>query len=723
MHWALVVVLSTVVLLGATGVLVAVTGRGSAPPVSGAEGDPFAGGRRNPRRARTLALVVALVVSVVGSLVVLNPAAHAAGPAAQILATSGTPQSVTVGSTFAVLTATVEDATNAPVSGASVTFTAPSSPASGTFGGSSTFVTTSDSNGLATATFTANSVAGSYSVTATTGVLTPASFALTNTPGPAVKLVATGGNGQTIGAGAQAPTPLAATVEDASGNVVTSPAVTVTFAAPSTTGPSGTFAGSTSVTTVNGVATAPAFTANTITGGPYPVTATSPGLTQASFSLTNGPGATAKLGSLVGNFQSAHIGSPFAVPLSVTAYDAYGHAVPGLSVTFAAPTGGAGGTFAGSSNTFTGSTNALGVVTAPTITANGTPGIYTVNVTGGGASTAFALANYTIPGAPGILTASAEDASAKVRWSAPASNGFGAITGYLIVASNGARLQVGDVKSALFPGLVNGDPYSFTVAAINAAGAGPFSGVSNTVTPVNNGYWMVASDGGIFSFGTHPFYGSTGALHLNRPIVGMAATPDDGGYWLVASDGGIFAFGDAHFYGSTGSLHLAAPIVGMTPTPDGRGYWLVASDGGIFAFGDARFHGSTGGKHLAAPIVGMASTGQGAGYWLVASDGGIFAFGSARFSGSTGAVHLNRPIVGMAPTNDSHGYWLVASDGGIFAFGDAQFYGSTGGRGSTGPSWVSRPLRSGTGTGWWPRTVGCSPSGTRHSPDRPVRCI
>ena len=32
----------------------------------------------------------------------------------------------------------------------------------------------------------------------------------------------------------------------------------------------------------------------------------------------------------------------------------------------------------------------------------------------------------------------------------------------------------------------------------------------------------------------------------------MAATPDGGGYWLVAADGGIFTYGDAGFYGSTG---------------------------------------------------------------------------------------------------------------------------------------------------------------------------
>ena len=127
------------------------------------------------------------------------------------------------------------------------------------------------------------------------------------------------------------------------------------------------------------------------------------------------------------------------------------------------------------------------------------------------------------------------------------------------------------------------------------------------------GYWEVASDGGIFSYGGAHFYGSTGSFHLNAPIVGMAATPDDGGYWLLASDGGIFAFGDAVFYGSTGGMHLNAPIVAMTPTPDGGGYWLVASDGGIFAFGDAGFYGSTGGMPLDKPIVGMASTDRRAG--------------------------------------------------------------------------------------------------------------
>jgi hypothetical protein len=192
------------------------------------------------------------------------------------------------------------------------------------------------------------------------------------------------------------------------------------------------------------------------------------------------------------------------------------------------------------------------------------------------------------------------------------------------------------------------------------------------------GYRLVASDGGVFAYGSARFYGSTGGMTLNRPIVGMAATPSGNGYWEVATDGGIFSFGDARFRGSTGAMVLNRPIVGMAATPSGNGYWLVASDGGIFSFGDARFFGSTGRLVLNRPIVGMAATPSGNGYWLVASDGGIFAFGDARFAGSTGNMTLNRPIVGMAASPTGRGYWEVASDGGIFNWGDASFHGSAG---------------------------------------------
>ena len=87
----------------------------------------------------------------------------------------------------------------------------------------------------------------------------------------------------------------------------------------------------------------------------------------------------------------------------------------------------------------------------------------------------------------------------------------------------------------------------------------------------------------------------------------MTPAPDGNGYWLVASDGGIFNFGDVAYFGSTGGTPIGAPIVGMDRTADGQGYWLVGRDGGIFSFGDAGFYGSAGALRLNRPIVGMAA--------------------------------------------------------------------------------------------------------------------
>ncbi len=209
----------------------------------------------------------------------------------------------------------------------------------------------------------------------------------------------------------------------------------------------------------------------------------------------------------------------------------------------------------------------------------------------------------------------------------------------------------------------------------------------------------MASDGGIFSFGGAPFYGSAGGIVLNKPIVGMASTPSGRGYWLVASDGGVFTYGNAPFYGSTGGMTLNKPIVGMASTPDGGGYWLVASDGGIFSYGDAHFYGSTGAMKLNQPVVGMAATADGAGYWLVASDGGIFSYGDAQFHGSAGSLVLNKPIVGMITGPNGAGYFLVASDGGIFSYGSAPFFGSLGGLPLKNP--IVAAAAAPDGSGYW----------------------
>ena len=233
------------------------------------------------------------------------------------------------------------------------------------------------------------------------------------------------------------------------------------------------------------------------------------------------------------------------------------------------------------------------------------------------------------------------------------------------------------------------------------------------VTPPapQHGYWLVGSDGGIFTFGAAQFYGSTGSLHLQRPVVGITPTANRGGYWLVASDGGIFAFGNAGYYGSipgsglnpAGSglpRSLNAPIVGMVPSNDGGGYFMVASDGGVFAFGDARFEGSCpgiGGCSGAAVAVVPDATGNG--YWVVTSTGAVYTFGDAVNDGQPGPQ--SSKITSAAATPNGGGYWILTAAGQVFPFGNAASLGGMPAGSAGGFDPASAIFATSDGGGYW----------------------
>jgi len=232
-----------------------------------------------------------------------------------------------------------------------------------------------------------------------------------------------------------------------------------------------------------------------------------------------------------------------------------------------------------------------------------------------------------------------------------------------------------------------------------------------TAAPQNHGYWLVGSDGGIFSFGAARFHGSTGSLKLQRPVVGTAPTADRGGYWLVASDGGVFSFGDAGFFGSVPGLGLSpagtvgaakklnAPIVGMVPSADDGGYFMVASDGGVFAFGDAKFEGSCPGLGgCSGAAVAVAPDASGKGYWLVTQTGHLYTFGDAPYDGAPGPQ--SSPVTSMVRTTDGGGYLLLLANGTVDAYGDAVGRGGpTGSVGGTNPATAIFTTQD--GGGYW----------------------
>jgi hypothetical protein len=233
--------------------------------------------------------------------------------------------------------------------------------------------------------------------------------------------------------------------------------------------------------------------------------------------------------------------------------------------------------------------------------------------------------------------------------------------------------------------------------------------------PPNHGYWLVGSDGGIFSFGAAVFHGSTGSNKLNRPVVGITPTTSKGGYWLVASDGGIFAFGDASFFGSipgmglapagtVGGTHLNAPIVGMVPSFDGGGYFMVASDGGVFAFGDAAFEGSCPGiGGCSGAAVGVAPDASGNGYWLVTVTGHIYTFGDANNFGAPGPQSSN--ITSIVRTPSGNGYWILDANGEVFHYGDAGSLGSLPVNTAGGLDPAAAIFTTSDGGGYWVSTA------------------
>jgi hypothetical protein len=93
-------------------------------------------------------------------------------------------------------------------------------------------------------------------------------------------------------------------------------------------------------------------------------------------------------------------------------------------------------------------------------------------------------------------------------------------------------------------------------------------------------------------------------------MTGMAATPDGQGYWLVGSDGGVFTYGDAAYDGSVPGQGISAqaPVVGITTTPTGSGYWLAGANGAVYTYGDATFLGAPNAGRLVAPVSGIASS-------------------------------------------------------------------------------------------------------------------
>ncbi len=210
---------------------------------------------------------------------------------ASVTISGGNNQSATINTAFTTaLSATVKDANSVVIPSYNVNFTANpgGNGQSGTFSNSTgTIQIATNGSGIASAGVTANSRAGSYTVTAAAGSVS-ATFNLTNTPGLPMNIALTSGSGQSATIRTAFLNPLVATVTDSGGNLLSG--VTVTFSAP--TGLTASLAFSNASTTISattnslGQANSGTMTANGVPGGPYNVQASS-GSALNTFQLIN----------------------------------------------------------------------------------------------------------------------------------------------------------------------------------------------------------------------------------------------------------------------------------------------------------------------------------------------------------------------------------------------------------------------------------------------------
>ena len=625
-------------------------------------------------------------------------------PTVAITATSGGGQTAAVGVAFAKpLVATVTSG-GSPAAGVTVTFTAPAGEPNGAFTGAvATDTETTNANGVATTSkaFTAGTKVGTYSVSASvTGATTPASFSLSNSAGAPTGISATSGGTQSATVSTAFATALQATVVDSGNNPVSG--VVVTFTAPAT-GASGTFTTSgktteTDTTGTNGVATASAFKANGTAGGPYTVTADFSGDTgtAAKFNLTNNAAPIPVIAAASGSGQSGTVSTAFAKPL-VALVTSNGAPASGASVTFTAPSSGASGKFANGTATETDTTNASGLATSSTFTANATAGgPYTVAATtSGAASPADFSETNTAAAVPVIAMSSGSGQSAtvstafanklvalvttngsptsgvSVTFTAPssgASGKFGNGTATETDTTNASGLATSSTFTA---NATAGGPYTVAATTSGATAPANFSLTNSPVVATSNTYVFYMSGQEIPNTSNKDvisYYALTGVVHIdsNGNVLSGEQDYNDGDGITSPEPAGDAISGGTLVVSATGQGKLTLITnnqkLGVAGTETFAVQFANAKHALIAQFdGSATSSGSMDLQTAGSPTGNFAYTlsGVDSSYHQTAQ-GGVFTIAGSNVAGTSdqndnGTVTFNQAFTGTLSAADSFG--------------------------------------------------------------------
>jgi hypothetical protein len=192
-----------------------------------------------------------------------------------------------------------------------------------------------------------------------------------------------------------------------------------------------------------------------------------------------------------------------------------------------------------------------------------------------------------------------------------------------------------------------------------------YPAVSMASTLDGSGYWILDSQGNVFSFGA-PYLGGSPTGFTGR-FVSIAAGPH-GGYWLLDSTGQVYSYGEPYRGGSP--TRYSGTFVGMAVGRHG-GYWLLDSAGQVYAYGE-RYRGGS-----AAGYSGRFTSivrGPHGGYWLLDSAGQVYSYGE-RYRGGSPTGYTGQ-FTGMV-TGSHGGYWLLDTAGQIYSYGNEPYHGGS----------------------------------------------
>ena len=226
-----------------------------------------------------------------------------------------------------------------------------------------------------------------------------------------------------------------------------------------------------------------------------------------------------------------------------------------------------------------------------------------------------------LPGAPTIGTATGGDTTASVVFTAPTCTGVPATLTYTATSTPGCITGTGASSPITVTGLTNGTSYTFKVRAANAAGTGPCSAASNSVTPA-----IAQGQQAYTTAGTYSWVAPTGVTSVAVVAVGgggagsasggankgggggglgwknnISVTPGNSYTVVVGSAGANGCFGDGTPGGNSYFINTSTVL-------GGGGQANTSGVGGTYA-GDGGGNGGNGGIQPG----GYGSAGGGAG--------------------------------------------------------------------------------------------------------------